>query len=50
MHDLIIALIFVTLVASPVIAAVMPTRKRRGAPERQADGVEFPVSHLSASR
>ncbi len=50
MHDLIIALVFVTLVASPAIAAVMPARKRRSAPECQAKAIEFPAATLPASR
>ena len=50
MHDLIIALVFLAFVASPAIAAAMPARKRRTAPEHSAKGIEFPAATLSASR
>jgi hypothetical protein len=45
MYDLLIALVFLTFVASPAIAAAMPVSKRQEAPERHAKGVGFlPVS------
>jgi hypothetical protein len=46
MHDLLIALVFLTLVASPAIVAAMPLSKREERPESHAKGVDF----LPASR
>ncbi|MGD0347687.1 MAG: hypothetical protein ABSA85_13075 [Terracidiphilus sp.] len=50
MHDLLIAFVFLTFVASPAIVAAMPLRERVKRPERHANGVDFPISSLTASR
>lgn len=46
MQDLLIALVFLTFVASPAIVAALPLSKRQERPERHAKGVGF----LPASR
>ena len=46
MQDLLIALIFLTFVASPALFAAMPLSKRQKLPESHAKGVGF----LPASR
>ncbi len=50
MQDLIIALAFLALVASPAIAAALPLRRREVGPAGHANGVDFPASSLPASR
>ncbi len=50
MHDLLIALIFVTLVASPVIVAALPMRGSDGASESHTGTVDLRVPSPSASR
>ena len=50
MHDLLIALVFVTFVASPAIVAAIPVREREEEPESRANGVDFPIASLSARR
>jgi hypothetical protein len=50
MHDLLIALVFLTFVASPAIVAAMPLSERKIRPERRAKGVGFSISSLPASR
>ena len=46
MHDLLIAIVFLTFVASPALFAVIPLSKRQERPENNAKGVGF----LPASR
>ncbi len=46
MHDLLIAMVFLTFVASPALFATMPLSKRQERPESHAKGVGF----LPASR
>jgi hypothetical protein len=50
MHDLLIAAVFLTFVASPALVAAMPRTERVKRPERRAEGVDFPFSSLPASR
>ena len=50
MHDLLIALIFVTLVASPVIVAALPMRESDDASESRTGNVDLRVPSPSASR
>ena len=50
MHDLLIALIFVTLVASPVIVAALPIRESDDALESPTGTVDLRVPSPSASR
>jgi hypothetical protein len=50
MHDLLIALIFVTLVASPAIVAALPMRESNGASESHTSKVDLRVPSPSASR
>jgi hypothetical protein len=50
MHDLLIALIFVTLVASPVIVAALPMRESDDALESHTGNVDLRVPSPSASR
>jgi hypothetical protein len=50
MHDLFIAVVFLAFVASPAIIAALPRREHVKRPERQAKGVDFPISSLPASR
>jgi len=49
MHDLMIALIFISLVASPAIVAALPMPKT-AAPEGRTDKVNLRVPSHSASR
>ena len=49
MHDLLIAVIFVALVASPAIVASLPTRKLRAA-ESHTDNADLPFPSPSVSR
>jgi hypothetical protein len=49
MHDLLIALVFVTLVASPAFIAAMPFKEEDEAPETHAD-VDLPAPSPSATR
>ena len=45
MHDLLIALVFLTFVASPALVAAVPVSKRQERRESHAKGVGFlPVS------
>jgi hypothetical protein len=50
MHDLLIALIFVTLVASPAIVAALPMRESNGASESHTGKVDLRVPSPTASR
>ena len=49
MHDLVIALIFVTLVASPAIVAALPMNSS-AAPESHTGNVDLRAPSPSASR
>ncbi len=50
MHDLLIALIFVTLVASPAIVAALPMRESNGASESHTGKVDLRAPSPTASR
>jgi len=50
MHDLLIALVFVTLVASPALVAAMPFKEDDETPERHAESVDLAAPSPSASR
>ena len=50
MLDLVIALIFVTLVSSPVIVAALPIRESDDASESHTGDVDLRVPSSSASR
>jgi len=50
MHDLLIAMVFVTLVATPALVAAMPFKDEDETPELHAESAELAASSPSASR
>jgi hypothetical protein len=50
MHDLLIALVFVTLVATPAVVAAMPSKDEDETPERHAESVDLVAPSPSNGR
>jgi hypothetical protein len=50
MHDILIALVFLTLVASPIIVAAMPLSQLDDEPEGHANAIDLRAPSPSASR